>query len=83
MPPPLIGLVDCNHFYASCEKVFYPTAKDIIVGSNNDGCAIALSPGARKLVPMGAPLLKLILRIDAGGNGEILYRVMHPGVFVS
>lgn len=58
MAPPLIGLVDCNHFYASCEHVFEPTARHIIVGSNNDGCAIALSPGAREHVPMGAPLFQ-------------------------
>ncbi len=53
-----IALVDCNHFYAACERVFAPTAKSVIVGSNNDGCAIALSPEARKHVPMGAPLFQ-------------------------
>jgi DNA polymerase V len=58
MSLPLIGLVDCNSFYASCEQVFAPTACDVIVGSNNDGCAIALTPGARKHVPMGAPLFQ-------------------------
>lgn len=57
-PQTSIGLVDCNHFYAACERVFAPTAKSVIVGSNNDGCAIALSPEARKHVPMGAPLFQ-------------------------
>ncbi len=58
MPPTPIALIDCNSFYASCEQVFAPAAKDVIVGSNNDGCAIALSKGARKHVPMGAPLFQ-------------------------
>ena len=58
MALPPIGLVDCNAFYASCEQVFAPMARDVIVGSNNDGCAIALSLGARKHVPMGAPLFQ-------------------------
>ena len=55
---PLIGLVDCNHFYAAVEQVFAPYAKNVIVGSNNDGCAIARSPGTRAHVPMGAPLFQ-------------------------
>ena len=58
MTPPPIGLVDCNHFYAAVEHVFAPSAKHIVVGSNNDGCAIARSPGSRPYVPMGAPLFK-------------------------
>lgn len=56
MPP--IGLVDCNHFYAAVEQVFAPEARHIVVGSNNDGCAIARSPGSRAHVPMGAPLFQ-------------------------
>ncbi|MBX2822512.1 MAG: Y-family DNA polymerase [Rhodothermaceae bacterium] len=56
LPP--IGLVDCNHFYAAVEQVFAPQAKHVIVGSNNDGCAIARSPGTRDHVPMGAPLFQ-------------------------
>ena len=56
LPP--IGLVDCNHFYAAVEQVFAPQAKHVIVGSNNDGCAIARSPSTRAHVPMGAPLFQ-------------------------
>lgn len=35
---PVIALVDCNNFYASCEKLFDPTleGKPIVVLSNND-----------------------------------------------
>ena len=41
---PLWALVDCNNFYASCEKLFRPDLADrpVVVLSNNDGC-IAVS----------------------------------------
>jgi len=53
------ALVDCNNFYASCERVFQPRlmGKPVVVLSNNDGCIIARSDEAKALgVPMGAPL---------------------------
>ena len=39
----VFGLIDCNNFYVSCERVFRPDleGKPVIVLSNNDGCAIA------------------------------------------
>ena len=58
LPPYPIALIDCNAFYASCEQVFAPDATDAIVASNNDGCVIALSKGARKHVKMGVPLFQ-------------------------
>ena len=54
----MYALVDCNNFYASCERVFNPrlAGKPIIVLSNNDGCAIARSEEAKALgVEMGTP----------------------------
>ncbi|WP_026957171.1 Y-family DNA polymerase [Algoriphagus vanfongensis] len=54
----MYALVDCNNFYASCERVFRPelNGKPIVVLSNNDGCAIARSNEAKALgIPMGAP----------------------------
>ena len=51
-------LVDCNNFYASCERAFNPALRGqpIVVLSNNDGCVIARSNEAKALgVPMGAP----------------------------
>ena len=51
-------LIDCNNFYASCERVFRPdlNGKPIVVLSNNDGCVIARSNEAKNLgIPMGAP----------------------------
>lgn len=55
---PLIALVDCNNFYASCERVFNPHLchKPLVILSNNDGCIIARSNEAKALgIPMGAP----------------------------
>jgi hypothetical protein len=45
MAPPVFALVDCNNFYASCERVFQPRleGRPVIVLSNNDGCVIARS----------------------------------------
>lgn len=54
----VFALVDCNNFYASCEKLFDPTLRDlpIVVLSNNDGCVVARSAEAKALgVPMGVP----------------------------
>ncbi|MBF0330517.1 MAG: Y-family DNA polymerase [Candidatus Omnitrophica bacterium] len=56
-----LALVDCNNFYASCERVFNPSlnGKPIVVLSNNDGCAIARSNEAKALgIGMGEPLFK-------------------------
>ncbi|HLW04792.1 MAG TPA: Y-family DNA polymerase [Azoarcus sp.] len=58
----MIALVDCNNFYASCEKLFDPRlhGKPVVVLSNNDGCVVARSAEAKALgVPMGAPWFKL------------------------
>jgi DNA polymerase V len=58
----MIALVDCNNFYASCERVFQPKleGKPIVVLSNNDGCVIARSNEAKALgIKMGAPAFKM------------------------
>lgn len=57
----MFALVDCNNFYASCERVFKPdlNGKPVVVLSNNDGCVIARSNEAKALkIPMGAPAFK-------------------------
>lgn len=54
----MFALIDCNNFYASCERVFRPDliGKPVVVLSNNDGCVIARSNEAKALgIPMGAP----------------------------
>ena len=56
--PPVFALVDCNNFYASCERVFNPRleGKPIVVLSNNDGCVVARSNEAKALgIGMGVP----------------------------
>lgn len=56
------ALVDCNNFYASCEKLFDPKLLNVplVVLSNNDGCVVARSAEAKALgVPMGAPWFQL------------------------
>ena len=57
----MFALIDCNNFYASCERVFQPhlNGKPIVILSNNDGCVIARSNEAKALgIPMGAPAFK-------------------------
>ncbi len=57
----MYALVDCNSFYASCEKVFEPklTHRPVVVLSNNDGCVIARSAEAKQLgIAMGEPYFK-------------------------
>lgn len=56
--PPVFALVDCNNFYASCERVFNPKLEGtpIVVLSNNDGCVVARSNEAKALgIGMGVP----------------------------
>ncbi len=58
----MIALVDCNGFYASCEKVFRPDleGRPVVVLSNNDGCVVALSREAKNLgIPRGIPLFRI------------------------
>jgi DNA polymerase V len=56
------ALVDCNNFYASCEKLFRPDLKDrpVVVLSNNDGCVVARSREAKALgIKMGVPAFQI------------------------
>lgn len=58
----VFALVDCNNFYASCEKLFNPTLKHrpVVVLSNNDGCVVARSAEVKALgIPMGVPWFKI------------------------
>jgi len=57
----MYALVDCNNFYASCERVFNPNLekKPVAILSNNDGCVISMSDEAKALnLPFGAPIFK-------------------------
>ncbi len=58
MTEQVLALVDCNNFYASCERVFNPKLdhQPVVVLSNNDGCIIARSNEAKALgFAMGDP----------------------------
>lgn len=58
----LYGLVDCNNFYCSCERVFHPDLcrRPVVVLSNNDGCVISRSEESKALgVKMGAPFYQV------------------------
>ncbi|MCW6512493.1 Y-family DNA polymerase [Lichenifustis flavocetrariae] len=65
-----IALVDCNNFYASCERLFQPKLRGqpVVVLSNNDGCVIARSNEAKALgIEMGEPWHICRKRVDTQG----------------
>lgn len=58
----MYALVDCNNFFASCERLFCPSlnGKPVVVLSGNDGCVIARSNEAKALgIGMGQPAFEL------------------------
>ena len=58
----VFALVDCNNFYASCEKLFRPDLKHtpVVVLSNNDGCIVARSKEVKALgIKMGVPMFQV------------------------
>lgn len=68
--PAPIALVDCNNFYASCERLFQPglRGRPVVVLSNNDGCVIARSNEAKALgIEMGEPWHICRKRVDTQG----------------
>ena len=86
----LLALVDCDNFYASCERLFRPDLrkKPIVVLSNNDGCVIARSKEAKAMgIKMGIPWFQIKKAYLANGGqvfssnfalyGDLSNRVMH------
>lgn len=58
----MYGLIDCNNFFVSCERIFNPSLlnRPVIVLSNNDGCVISRSDEAKKLdIKMGVPFYQI------------------------
>lgn len=58
----MFALVDCNNFYASCERAFNPKYRNVpvVVLSNNDGCVIARSNEAKQIgIKMGVPAYQI------------------------
>ena len=78
----MYGLVDCNNFFVSCERLFDPrlNGKKVVVLSNNDGCVIARSNEAKTVgIPMGCPAFKIKEHTDPSqiiqlSARHILYR---------
>ena len=86
----MIALVDCNNFYASCERLFQPQliGKPVVVLSNNDGCVIARSNEAKALgIRMGVPAFEInelianqhvsVFSSNYALYGDLSARVMH------
>lgn len=66
----MFALVDCNNFYASCERVFNPglRKRPVVVLSNNDGCVIARSQEAKAIgIRMGHPYFQARELIEKHG----------------
>lgn len=66
----VFALVDCNNFYASCEKLFRPDLKNVPVAvlSNNDGCIVARSKEVKALgIKMGVPMFQVQDEINKYG----------------
>lgn len=85
----MFAIIDCNNFYASCERLFRPDLrnKPIVVLSNNDGCVIARSNEAKALgIAMGEPYFKIkslcnqhrvnVFSSNYAFYGDLSYRVM-------
>lgn len=85
----LFALVDCNTFYASCEKIFRPDldGKPVLVLSNNDGCIISRDKIAKTLnIPDLVPFFQVKTQVERLGcqvfssnyelYGDISARVM-------
>ena len=67
----MFGLVDCNNFYASCERVFRPEleGRPVVVLSNNDGCVVARSQEAKALgLKMGVPYFQVREQFEQRGG---------------
>ncbi len=86
----MFALIDCNNFYASCERLFRPDlqGKPIVVLSNNDGCVIARSNEAKALkIKMSEPYFKIKAQCEKHNihvfssnyalYGDLSHRVMY------
>lgn len=67
----MVGLIDCDNFFCSCERVFRPDLAHtpVVVLSNNDGCVVARS---REVKAMGIP--------DCMPYYQLIERYPHAGI---
>ncbi len=88
-PNNMIGIIDCNSFYCSCERLFLPALQNapVVVLSNNDGCIVSRSDEAKQAgVSMGVPYFQAKQLIEQKGihtfssnynlYGDLSWRVM-------
>jgi len=57
-----IGVLDCNNFFVSCERLFRPDlhGKPVVVMSSNDGCIVARSKEVKDMgIAMGVPYFQV------------------------
>lgn len=84
-----IGLVDCNNFFVSCERLFRPdlAGKPVLVLSSNDGCVVARSQEVKDIgIAMGVPYFQIkdIIkesRTTVFSSHFLLYRDISDRVF--
>lgn len=78
----MLGLVDCNNFFVSCERSVNPALEGVpmVVLSNNDGCVVARSNESKKMgIKMGQPAFEIRDLINSGrvlaySGNHLLYR---------
>jgi DNA polymerase V len=84
-----IGVIDCNNFFVSCERLFRPDLrqKPVLVMSGNDGCVVARSQEVKDIgVAMGVPIFQIkdIIKdndISTFSSNFVLYRDVSKRVF--
>lgn len=91
MSSTMIGLIDCNNFFVSCERLFRPDLQGVpvVVLSSNDGCVVARSQEIKDIgIPMGVPYFQIKDTLQQAGavvfSGHIaLYRDISRRVFAA
>lgn len=64
------GLIDCDNFFCSCERVFRPelNRRPVVVLSNNDGCVVALSKEVKAMgIKLGLPYYQMLQQYPNSG----------------
>lgn len=66
----MFGLIDCDNFFCSCERVFRPdlARTPLVVLSNNDGCVVARSREAKAMgIKEGIPYYQMLQQYPSSG----------------
>ena len=83
MTAPVFALIDCNKFYASCERVFQPElrGKPLVVLSNNDGCDVTLTAEVRSMCLEKYQLRALCVDLAARDEDHRRHDAGYRGLF--